>query len=377
MFKLGLVINPFAGIGGRVGLKGSDGEDIRQKALVLGGAKLAVDKTRLCFEQFKTHFGQIKVLTASGEMGELLCKVLNVNYQVVHQSSNPSSALDTQQAVKAIQSYGVDLLVFVGGDGTARNLFEVYDGEQAVLGVPAGVKIHSGVYAISPEAAGLLINDLVKGKMLSLISADVVDIDEQAFRQGKVIARKYGYLQIPSALEYVQAVKQGNQEIEELVLDDLAAEVIESMEDDIYYVIGSGTTCAAIMQQLNLQNTLLGTDIIFQEKLIQTDVVESDLLKLLDSGVKVNFILTVIGGQGHILGRGNQQISPEVISKAGWKNFQIIATKSKLEGLQGKPLLVDTGDTDLDHELYGLKKVITGYRDYVLYPVALTLSKSS
>jgi len=377
MFKLGLVINPFAGIGGRVGLKGSDGDDIRQKALDLGGVKLAVDKTRLCFEQFKHHFDQIKVLTASGEMGERLCQELDINHQIVHQIGEPSSALDTQQTVKVIQSCGVDLLVFVGGDGTARNLFEVYDGEQAVLGVPAGVKIHSGVYAISPEAAGLLINDLIKGKMLSLISADVVDIDEQAFRQGKVIARKYGYLQIPAVLEYVQAVKQGNQEIDELVLDDLAAEVIESMEDDVYYVIGSGTTCAAIMQQLGLQNTLLGTDIVFQQQLVQTDVVESDLLRLLDSGVKVNFIMTVIGGQGHILGRGNQQISPEVIRKAEWKNFQIIATKSKLKNLDGKPLLVDTGNTVLDHQLYGLKKVITGYRDYVLYPVALSLPNSS
>jgi len=375
MFKLGLVINPFAGIGGRVGLKGSDGDDIRKKALDLGGLKLAVDKTHLCFEQFKPLFDQVQVLTASGEMGELLCQKLDVNYQVVHQSGDPSTPLDTKKVVEAIQLKGVDLLVFVGGDGTARNLFEVYDGEQAVLGIPAGVKIHSGVYAISPEAAGLLIRDLIKGKMLSLISADVVDIDEQAFRQDKVVARKFGYLQIPAALEYVQAVKQGNQEIEELVLDDLAAEVIESMEDDIYYVIGSGTTCAAIMQQLGLENTLLGSDIVFQEELIQSDVVESDLLRLLDSGVKVSFVLTVIGGQGHILGRGNQQISPAVISKAGWKNFQIIATKSKLKGLDGKPLLVDTGSTELDHQLYGLKKVITGYRDYVLYPVGLPLSK--
>lgn len=369
MFKLGLVINPFAGIGGRVGLKGSDGDKIRERALNLGGLKLAGEKTKNCLNQFVDLFSNIEMYTVSADMGADVCAEVGLGFQVVYQASEPSSELDTKNAVKILQQQNLDLLLFVGGDGTARNLFEVYDDHQAVLGVPAGVKIHSGVYAISAEAAGLLVRDLIEGKMLSLIEADVVDIDEQAFRQGKVKARKYGYLQIPSSLQYVQAVKHGNQEVEELVLDDIAAEVIESMQDDIYYVIGSGTTCAAIMQQLGLENTLLGSDIIYQESLIQSDAVEKDLLELLSRDVKVSFIITVIGGQGHIFGRGNHQISPEVIKRAGWKNFQLISTKSKLNALEGRPLLVDTGDIELDHQLFGSKKVITGYRDYVLYSV--------
>lgn len=373
MYKLGLVINPFAGIGGRVGLKGSDGCNIREQALSLGAKKLANIKTMNCFKQFESDFSKIEVYTVSGEMGESLCQALGINHQVLFQASNPSSDTDTKKAIEILQSIDLDLLLFVGGDGTARNVFEVYDEQQTVLGIPAGVKIHSGVYAISAEAAGHLTKDLIHGKMMSLVEADVVDLDEAAFRNGKVKARKFGYLQIPASLQYVQAVKHGNVEIEDLVLDDIAAEIIESMQDDTYYIIGSGTTCAAIMRQLNCDNTLLGSDVIFKDNLVATDVVEKDLLKLIAQcqlkGHKVEFILTVIGGQGHVLGRGNHQISPEVVKQVGWKQFKIISTKSKLNALNGRPLLVDTGDLELDHQLSGSKKVITGYRDYVLYPV--------
>ena len=374
MYKLGLVINPFAGIGGRVGLKGSDGDDIREQALSLGAKKLANQKALNCFKQFESDYSKIEVFTVSGEMGETLCQELAIKHQVLVQASNPSSDTDTKKAVEVLQSIELDLLLFVGGDGTARNIFEVYNEQQTVLGIPAGVKIHSGVYAISAEAAGLLTNDLINGKMLSLVEADVVDLDEDAFRKGKVKARKFGYLQIPASLQYIQAVKHGNVEIEDLVLDDIAAEIIESMDDDTYYVIGSGTTCAAIMRKLNCDNTLLGSDILFKEKLVASDAVEKDLLNLIKqcelNNKKVEFVLTVIGGQGHILGRGNHQISPNVIKQIGWKHIKIISTKSKLNALNGRPLLVDTGDLELDHQLSGSKKVITGYRDYVLYPVA-------
>ncbi len=371
MFKLGLVINPFAGIGGRVGLKGSDGEQIRTKALQLGAPQLAMQKTNHCLIQCQELLVNCEIYTIAGDMGENVCKQLGLAHQVVYQPRNPSSDEDTKQAVVKLQTLSVDLLLFAGGDGTARNIFEVYDEQQVVLGIPAGVKIHSGVYAISAEAAGLLTKQLIQGEMLSLVSADVVDIDEQAFREGVVKAKKYGYLQIPSSLQYMQAVKNGNQEVEELVLQDIAAEVIESMDDDTYYVIGSGTTCAEIMHQMNLDNTLLGTDIVYQQQLVKSDAVEKDLLELLETNAKVQIILTVIGGQGHVLGRGNHQISPEVVRQCGWNNIQLIATKTKLEGLAGRPLMVDTGDLALDHELAGTKKVTTGYRDYVLYPVGL------
>ncbi|MCW8879584.1 MAG: ATP-NAD kinase family protein [Kangiellaceae bacterium] len=369
MFTIGLIINPYAGIGGRVGLKGSDGIEVREKALALGAPKLANKKAKITLSQLLNEKDAIQIKTVSGDMGESLCQELGFGYQVIYSAKEPSTEEDTKQAVKQLLQDKVDLILFAGGDGTARNIFEVCDEQQMVLGIPAGVKIHSGVYAISPEAAGLLIAHLVQGDILSLRSADVMDIDEEAFRDGVVKAKPYGYLNIPAALEYVQATKSGGKEVEELVLDDIAAEVIESMEDDTYYVVGSGTTCAALMEQLGLDNTLLGSDVVFQEELYRSDVIEKDLLELIELGKKVKFIITVIGGQGHILGRGNHQLSPQVIRKAGWDNFEIIATKAKLKSLHGRPLLVDTGDVELDHQLRGTKRIITGYRDYAVYPV--------
>jgi len=372
MFKLGLIINPFAGIGGRVGLKGSDGEKIRDRALALGGKKLAQKKTAIALEILKPLADKLKVFTVSGEMGQDLCQAQGFESHVILNCASPSTEKDTIDAVKALEAEKVDLILFAGGDGTARNIYQACQQDTLVLGIPAGVKIHSGVYAISPKAAGLLVKDLVEGKILSLLSADVVDIDEQAFRAGRVSARKYGDLSVPAALEYVQAVKNGGQEVEALVLDDIAADIVESMDDDVYYVIGSGSTCAAIMQLLGLPNTLLGSDIVINGQLFKTDAVERDFLELLNADKPLKFVITVIGGQGHILGRGNQQLSPSVIRQAGWDNFQVVASKGKLKTLDGRPLLVDTGDTALDEALSGRIKVITGYHDSVLYPVGIT-----
>ncbi|TQV86525.1 ATP-NAD kinase family protein [Aliikangiella coralliicola] len=372
MFKLGLIVNPFAGIGGRIGLKGSDGQTIREKAMQMGAIKLAQSKASIALEVLLPLADSFEVFTVSGDMGEDLCRRLGFSYHTLVQAEQPSTEKDTCNAVKVIQQQGVDLLLFAGGDGTARNIYQVCDEEQLVLGIPAGVKIHSGVYAITPQAAGLLVKEMIEGKILSLLSADVMDIDENAFREGVVKARQYGNLNVPGALAYVQAVKSGGRELEELVLDDIAAEVIESMEDDTYYVIGSGTTCAVVMEQLNLNNTLLGSDIVFQGELYREDAIEKDFLELLAQGKQLKFIITVIGGQGHILGRGNHQYSPEVIRQAGWKNFEVIATKSKLNQLDGRPLLTDTGDAALDNELVGRKRVITGYRDFVVYPVGIS-----
>jgi len=375
VFRLGLIINPFAGIGGRVGLKGSDGEAIRQKALDMGALQLSGQKTEIALNEIKSLTKQFKIYTVSGEMGENLCQKMDLPFDVIYQSGSPSQESDTIEAVKKLQTLGMDLILFAGGDGTARNVFDVCETNQMVLGIPAGVKIHSGVYAISPQAAGLVTAQLIKGELMSLTSADVMDIDEIAFREGVVKAKKYGYLTIPAALEYVQSVKSGSTESEELVLDDIAAEVIESMDDDTYYVIGSGTTCAAIMEQLHLQNTLLGIDIVFQNQLYLQDATEKDLLTLIDNGKQIECYITVIGGQGHVLGRGNHQLSPEVVKRVGWEKFHIIATKTKLQNLTGKTLITDSGDSVLDKELSGRKRIITGYRDYVVFPVNIIHSE--
>lgn len=369
MFKLGLIINPFAGIGGRVGFKGSDGESVRQQALAMGAPKLANEKAGVALAEIVKSAKPFSIHTVSGEMGETLCQSLNIKHEICYTASIPSTEQDTKKAVAALQAQKVDLILFAGGDGTARDVYSACEYTQLVLGIPAGVKIHSGVYAISPKAAGNVVKELIDGELMSLLEAEVMDIDETAFRQGQVRAKKYGELQIPAALEYVQATKSGGKEIESLVLDDIAAQIIEEMEDDTYYVIGSGTTCAAVMEELGLDNTLLGSDIIFEQELFKSDAIEKDILDLLHKNRRVKFIITVIGGQGHVLGRGNHQLSPQVVRTAGWDNFEIIATKSKLKALEGRPLLVDTGEPELDKLLCGPKKVITGYRDSVIYPI--------
>lgn len=368
-FRLGLVINPYAGIGGAMALKGSDGADIRQKALAAGAEKKANQRTEAALQVFAQHKDIVQVITAAGEMGQQVAENLGFSTEVIYTPENaPTEAVDTENAVKCLAENGVDLLLFAGGDGTARNVCSVIPESLPALGIPAGVKIHSGVYAITPKAAGRVVEKLIMGELVSLDDAEVMDIDEVAFREGKVRARQYGAMRIPAELHYVQAVKNGGKESEELVLADIAAHVIELMEDELF-IMGSGTTVAAIMEEMGLPNTLLGVDLVQHQELLASDLNANSLLQQI-KGQSCKLVITLIGGQGHIFGRGNQQLSPEVIRAVGRENILIVATKTKLQALNGKPLIADTGDDALNAELAGLIPVITGYRDQVLYPVA-------
>jgi predicted polyphosphate/ATP-dependent NAD kinase len=266
----------------------------------------------------------------------------------------------------------LDLILFAGGDGTARNFCAAVEASgieehTTVLGIPAGCKIHSGVYAITPKAAGRVLQMLVSGELVTVSDADVMDIDEDKFRQGIVKARRYGELSVPSELRFIQNVKMGGKESDELVLADIAAHVIELMEPEQTYIMGSGSTVAYVMEELDLDNTLLGVDVIQDQSLLKQDVIASELLPMINEHTKL--VITLIGGQGHIFGRGNQQLSADVLKKIGKDNILVIATKTKLKALNGRPLIVDTGDLALDKSLSGHIKVKTGYHDQVLYPV--------
>ena len=184
-----------------------------------------------------------------------------------------------------------------------------------------------------------------------------------------MLAKYRGEMTVPEELRYIQQTKSGGVEVEALVLQEIAAEVIDSMKAGVQYFVGSGTTTAAVMEPLNLENTLLGVDVIKDGELILSDATESQIFSLVES-TPSGIVVTVIGGQGHIFGRGNQQFSPRVIRAVGLENLHVIATKTKLESLQGKPLLVDTGDHSLDKELSGLRRVTTGYEDSVLCRVS-------
>ncbi|WP_091342117.1 ATP-NAD kinase family protein [Alkalimonas amylolytica] len=365
VFRLGLIINPLAGVGGSVGLKGSDG--VAEQALALGAKPLAGKRSETALSELLALKDRLLIKTVAGTMGQQLAEQLGFHCKVCYQAiTEPTTAEDTEAAARALAADGIDLLLFAGGDGTARNICAVLPEQVTALGIPAGCKIHSGVYAISPTAAGKLVASLVRGELVSMRQADVMDIDEQAFRQGVVKARRFGELSIPAALQYVQSVKMGGRESEELVLDDLAAWVVSQMDEDVRYVMGSGSTVAAVMQQLGLANTLLGVDVVENGQLIASDVTASQLLALVKDRPS-KLIITLIGGQGHVFGRGNQQLSPDVIRAIGRDNIWLIATKAKLQQLSGRPLLADTGDALLDQQLQGLMPVLTGYNDYVMY----------
>ncbi|GLX77448.1 ATP-NAD kinase [Thalassotalea insulae] len=372
MFKLGFVVNPIAGIGGSVALKGSDGEGIAQQAKALGAEAKANSRAALALEVLLPYQQQITVYCANGLMGEQTANELGFNTEVIyHSKSEQTTPQDTENAVAALISQGVDLLLFAGGDGTARNICHKVGDSFPVLGIPAGCKIHSGVYAVTPKAAGRVVELMVTNQLVTLTEADVMDIDESLFRQGVVKAKRYGEMQIPAELRYVQAVKSGGKESDELVLQDIAADVINQMDEQLF-IIGSGSTTAFLMEELALDNTLLGVDLVQDQELIASDVIESQLWQAIQDNAEngVKLVITLIGGQGHIFGRGNQQLSPRIIKAIGKDNIIIIATKTKLSALNARPLIADTGDSALDQELSGYLPVTTGYNDQVLYPVA-------
>lgn len=373
MFKLGLIINPIAGIGGSVALKGSDG--VSAQALALGAKPKANDRTQIALELLTPYLSHIKLYTAAGSMGENSAKALDFNTHVVYAPSDlHTTSEDTKATVKALLVENVDLIVFAGGDGTARDIASIVEDACPVLGIPAGCKIHSGVYAVTPKAAGRVVELMVTNQLVSLTEADVMDIDESLFREGVVKAKRFGQMKVPAQLEYIQAVKSGGKESDELVLQDIAAYVIDQMEEQ-HFIIGSGSTTAYIMEELALPNTLLGVDVIQEQELLFNDITESKLWELIDAptnGANKSFqlVITLIGGQGHIFGRGNQQLSPRIINAIGKDNIIVVATKAKLTELNSRPLIVDTGDSEVDQLLSGYISVTTGYNDHVLYPVA-------
>ncbi len=376
MFRLGVIINPVAGIGGSVGLKGSDGEVIQQKALALGAVPHAQQRMQQALQPLLAFSDQLELITASGDMGQNLCESMGFKVRVVYQpQTERTRGEDTEQALQQFLREGIDLLVFAGGDGTARNIYQVL-GEHlqsstlAVVGVPAGCKIHSSVYAVTPAHAGELLRLLVKGRPLSLSEASVMDIDEEAFRNDQVRARLFGYLQVPAESRFMQGMKEGGGQQQALAIQDIAAYLVDIMETDCLYLVGSGTTPRAVMEELGLPSTLLGVDAVYNRELIAQDLTEQQILQLLDEYPEARLIVTLIGGQGHLFGRGNQQISPQVIRRLGLSHIDIIATAEKLQSLQGRPVHVDTGDEELNQSLYGMVSVITGYEEKSLCRIA-------
>ena len=365
--KIGLIVNPLAGIGGKVGLKGSDGRDTVQKAFSLGAEIISPQRAIETLKSLISEKDRFELVTYPSEMGET--EAITAGFEPVVLGSilsGETTAVDTRRAACEMKEYGVCLIIFVGGDGTARDIYEAIGVDIPVIGIPAGVKIHSSVYAVNSRRAGELIKAFLDDKAPSQ-EKEVMDIDEDLFRQGRVSARLYGYLKVPFERRLLQGAKSPSQDSGENIRR-LAEYVVERMKkEEAYYILGPGSTMKAIGEVLGIEKTLLGVDMVHWRQQIGKDMNERQLLEQIQ-GRKVKIIVTVIGGQGYIFGRGNQQISARIIMSVGKQNIMIVATKNKLLSLDG-PLLVDTGDLGCDQYLSGFIRVITSVNEETVWKV--------
>jgi predicted polyphosphate/ATP-dependent NAD kinase len=373
--RLGLIVNPVAGIGGRVGLKGSDGAEIQKRALELGAVPQSLNRAIQALERIRP-IDDLEIITYPGEMGEGAARACGFEPTVVGSiTPGETTPEDTRSAAREMRRLNVDLLLFAGGDGTARDIYNAVGDRVPALGIPAGVKIHSAVFATNPINAGDLAALVLQGRVSSLREAEVMDIDEDAFRRGVVSAKLYGYLKVPFQRRLVQGLKTPSSPGEAASMRAIAYDVVGKMEDDCLYIIGPGTTTRAITSRLGLNKTLIGVDAVLGGELVAADVNESQLLKLVE-GRRARIIVTPIGGQGCIFGRGNQQISPQVIRKVMASGDRprdrivVVSTLDKIHALGGRPLWVDTGDREVDRMLSGYVKVVTGYDERIVYKVA-------
>ena len=355
--RIGFLINPIAGMGGPVGLKGTDG--LAEKAIAMGARPRAMERARACLDHLSREKDAIHFLTASGSMGESSLKECGLDYEVVYSPLPVTSSRDTIRTCQAFLDKGANLILFCGGDGTARDVAGIA-GSTPILAIPAGVKMHSGVFAASPQAAADLVIRFLNGE-LNLRDTEIVDVDEELYRAGILQTKLYALAKTPYLPVLVAERKRiyiSDQEDE--FKDQIALFASEFMRDGSAYIIGAGTTTSRIADILGLEKTLLGVDVVKDGRLMITDASEQDLLELLDRETRVMIIISPIGAQGFILGRGNQQLSAEVIRRVGIDKLIIISTPHKLAEIPY--LLVDTGDEDLDESLAGMRQVVTGYR---------------
>jgi predicted polyphosphate/ATP-dependent NAD kinase len=362
---IGLIVNPVAGMGGSVGLKGTDGETYK-KALELGAKPVTPKRTKDCLSRIERK-DDITVFVAPGKMGEEYVEAFDMPFTVVGTVGEETSAEDTKRIAAEMVNRGVELLIFVGGDGTARDVYDTIDSEVPVVAVPSGVKIFSSVFAVSARAAAEMVDAFVEGT--DVTEEEVLDIDEDAFRKDRLASRLYGYLLVPNVRRFLQPGKAASSDSVSSVESkkEIAAYIVEEMDRETLYLLGPGTTLEAIADEMDIPKTLLGIDAVFAGKLVGTDLNEKDILGLLEKHDRRQIIVTPIGGNGFIFGRGSKQFTPEVIERVGRENIVVVGTRDKLNKLGC--LRVDTGDFELDELLCGYMEVTVGYREGMMVKV--------
>jgi len=362
MKKLGLIVNPIAGMGGSVGLKGTDGE-IYKKAIELGAKPTTPQRIEETLSLIKRK--DVLFMVAPGKMGEDYIKKFDFKYEAVSKIGKETNATDTKRIAAEMLEKGIELLVFVGGDGTARDIYDILGLTIPVVGIPSGVKMFSPVFALSPSAAAEIINTAGN----QFIEKEVLDIDEEAFRENKIAAKLYGYLKVPKNIPLLQAKKEPSNvsKPEGNVKEEIADYLLENQKKETLYILGPGTTMKKIANKMGVEKTLLGIDAVFNGNLVGKDLNEKGLLALIKMYNNSTIIVTPIGGNGFIFGRASKQFTPEVLKLVDSENIIIVATEDKINKLEC--LRVDTGKPEVDRSLSGFKKVITGYKKETIIEV--------
>lgn len=402
---IGLLVNPIAGVGGPAGLAGSDGVDVQRAAQASGSVPRAAERAVAALRVLAASAPDARVLTIGGTMGESAVRDAGLVPVVVASGASPSTAADTVSAVHALRAGGATLILFAGGDGTARDVatalasgpasgpgsacasastsretparprnpatrgFLAGDGFLAVLGIPAGVKMYSAAFAVSPAVAGAVAAEWVAAGGLPVAEVDVLDADENELRRGETRPRLFATLPIPMRPGRTQARKSASPADEQAAVRAAAAGAVAQMRPGVSYLLGPGSTMREVARLLGISGTPVGVDVVRDGSLVLAGASEGELREIVATG-PARAVVTVIGGQGFLLGRGNQQLSAAVLRGIGSDPLLVVAAEQKLIDLQGAPLLVDTGDATLDASLAGFVRVITGTSSTSIYPVS-------
>ncbi|WP_049983346.1 ATP-NAD kinase family protein [Halorubrum sp. BV1] len=368
---VGFVMNPIAGMGGRVGLKGTDGKVA--EAVERGATPRAPDRARRALTRLAEVAPEARVSTAADPMGERLVREAGFDpvrvvdpFECDAPEPTETSADHTARVVRAFAGLEretgpgtdtadedagdapVDLVVFVGGDGTATDVATALEGTDVpILGVPAGVKVYSSVFAVSPEDAAEVAATFSRTER-----REVMDIDEDAYREGEVHPELRAVASVPVA-DDLQSSKQTASGTVESLAEGVADDIRTRDGEGVTFVLGPGSTVGAIKAELGFEPSPIGVDVWRDGDVVARDATESEILAAL--GEENVIVVSPIGGQGFVFGRGNPQLSPAVIERC---EVQIVASRSKLDDVRA--LRVDTDDPDLDAALAGWVRVRVG-----------------
>ena len=374
MLKVAFVMNPTAGIGGPLALKGSDSLSDEIRELHRGHA---MDRSKLFLESLRSTRDRLNEevhwVSVAGPMGGDLFDFYQTDFESVYRPSIPTSAQDTIETVKRFEQSDCDLIVFAGGDGTARDVLEGLElnSKTPVIGLPSGVKMHSGVFSVTPVATASIVEGLITGQMVNLETAEIRDY----VNSSGIETQYYGEVLVPKTGRYLQQTKVGGKESEELAVQEIASELEECYEEK-RVLFGPGSTCQDIKERFGLpkeSSTLLGFDMYSPNDGWMLDLTADQINQLLQ---EIDYlVISFTRGQGFLLGRGNQQLNAEALSSLVWPSqFVLVGTRTKLSSLHGNPLLLDLGDPSLNDRFKGLAEVVTGFNDRVLHRVDSELS---